>query len=433
MRQAFDAPRSKEAVTAPAVGRAQASPGELDHTRHRVNPLWQSLATQPSSSAGARLPEGVRAGMERSFGWDFSTVRVHQDQRAASIGARAYTRGVDVHFAPGEYAPQTATGRALLGHELAHVTQQASGRVRATAQAKGGAINDDPALEAEADRLGHQAAQDISDTNTQDGGESTSTESLEDRLHQVLAGGVSKGVVQRKVQMPPNSDLPSFHEFLIKAGDIYSYPHLDRTKDLSLEVFTSLFNSPRIFRLQGDNGSKAEYHLMRHMEARRGVVDFAGKKKYTFTGGRDDFKMNPKYWEIDKERGKFWKKEGVEWDEAHRDINEHPEEYRIGCAAASKVTIEGGGGAKQASGTTGDDKDWVPGDGGFIKNDGWDGSAAGLEGENIIYVGLKRYWGHFNNTVAIQPYTKWYEMVQGWNNSATLQPDRQWPSKGLKG
>jgi hypothetical protein len=121
------------------------------------------LHAAPSAPGGGRaLDAGVRAGMERSFGADFSSVRVHEGEHVADAGALAYTQGTDLHFAPGHYAPDGERGRELIGHELAHVVQQAQGRVSATAQAKGAggalAINDDASLEREADELGGRAA-----------------------------------------------------------------------------------------------------------------------------------------------------------------------------------------------------------------------------------------------------------------------------------
>jgi hypothetical protein len=90
-------------------------------------------------------------------------VRVHEGDAAASVGARAFTQGTDLHFAPGEYQPQEAGGQELLGHELAHVVQQSQGKVGATTQAKGLGgeavlVNDDPSLEREADEQGARAA-----------------------------------------------------------------------------------------------------------------------------------------------------------------------------------------------------------------------------------------------------------------------------------
>ena len=113
----------------------------------------------PAGGSGAALPDALRAQMERALGADFSAVRIHHGRQAEAMGALACTQGSDIHFAPGQYDPHSQRGQALLGHELAHVVQQAQGRVRATRQAKGAALNDDPALEREADLLGARAAQ----------------------------------------------------------------------------------------------------------------------------------------------------------------------------------------------------------------------------------------------------------------------------------
>jgi hypothetical protein len=96
--------------------------------------------------------------MERAFGTDFSAVRIHEGTRAKEMGALAYTQGTDIHFAPGQYQPQSERGQELLGHELAHVVQQAQGRVQATKQKKGVGMNDDHGLEHEADAMGARAA-----------------------------------------------------------------------------------------------------------------------------------------------------------------------------------------------------------------------------------------------------------------------------------
>lgn len=105
-----------------------------------------------------KLPPDVEANMEMSFGADFSGVRIHQDSQADSLGALAYTRGSDIHIASGQYDPHTQGGKELLGHELTHVLQQSEGHVGTTGVVKGMPLNDDPALEQEADDLGARAA-----------------------------------------------------------------------------------------------------------------------------------------------------------------------------------------------------------------------------------------------------------------------------------
>ena len=149
----------------------QAAPGRRTRTEglrpmqaKRTDPARDvDPATLPAGGGGVQLPEGLRSKMESALGADFSAVRVHVGPAAAAVGARAYTQGDDIHFAPGQYDPASESGQQLLGHELAHVVQQRAGRVTAPTQAKdGGAmgapINADASLEAEADAVGAKAA-----------------------------------------------------------------------------------------------------------------------------------------------------------------------------------------------------------------------------------------------------------------------------------
>jgi hypothetical protein len=106
---------------------------------------------------GQPLERGIRRAMEQLFQADFSAVRVHLEPAARAIGAEAFTIGDAIHFAPGRYNPATPEGRALIGHELAHVVQQRHGRV-ANPYGRGVAIVQDPVLEAEANAMGQSAA-----------------------------------------------------------------------------------------------------------------------------------------------------------------------------------------------------------------------------------------------------------------------------------
>lgn len=112
-----------------------------------------------SSGSGRSLPDSVQAKMEEAFHTDFSEVQIHPESSVASqIGAVAFAQGNDIHFAPGTYQPETQSGQQLLGHELTHVVQQRQGRVKANVPDASLPINDDPSLEAEADRYGSLAA-----------------------------------------------------------------------------------------------------------------------------------------------------------------------------------------------------------------------------------------------------------------------------------
>jgi Domain of unknown function (DUF4157) len=82
-------------------------------------------------SGGRPLDAETRATMESRFGRSFAEVRVHTDSHAAAsahdISAAAYTAGTHIVFGAGRFEPDTAQGRRLLAHELAHVAQQTSG------------------------------------------------------------------------------------------------------------------------------------------------------------------------------------------------------------------------------------------------------------------------------------------------------------------
>ena len=78
-------------------------------------------------SPGQPLDKATREFTEPRFGWDFSHVRVHTDEKAAesarAVQAKAYTVGRDIVFGAGQYG-NTDSGRRLLAHELTHVAQQ---------------------------------------------------------------------------------------------------------------------------------------------------------------------------------------------------------------------------------------------------------------------------------------------------------------------
>lgn len=106
---------------------------------------------------GRPLEPGLRRTVEGIFQADFSGVRIHSGPAAPALGALAVTLDDRLHFAPGLYDPTTRRGLELLGHELTHVVQQRAGRV-ANPYGRGIALVQDPALEAEAEAMGHELA-----------------------------------------------------------------------------------------------------------------------------------------------------------------------------------------------------------------------------------------------------------------------------------
>jgi Domain of unknown function (DUF4157) len=158
MREHRRTTAAAEANESPSV--AHASPGKQTLVQLAADRGASPAAADAKapSGTGQQLAPGVRGKMESSFGADFSSVRIHEGDHASQLGALAYTQGSDVHFAPGQYQPETQSGQALIGHELAHVVQQGQGRVAAPGQAKGAPVVTDHALEDEADRAGQAAS-----------------------------------------------------------------------------------------------------------------------------------------------------------------------------------------------------------------------------------------------------------------------------------
>lgn len=101
------------------------------------------------------LPDPLKSGIEQLSGISMSDVKVHyHSPKPARLNAYAYTQGTEIHVGPGQ--------EKHLPHEAWHVVQQKQGRVKATTLAKGMGINDDQALEREADVMGDRALQAVS-------------------------------------------------------------------------------------------------------------------------------------------------------------------------------------------------------------------------------------------------------------------------------
>jgi len=102
---------------------------------------------------GVPLGAATRMEMQSLLVANFAGVRIHANTHSAvvadALGVNAFTIGHDIFFAHGKYQPDTAQGRWTLGHELAHVVQQAGSA--ASLGTIGQRLND-TGLEHEADR-----------------------------------------------------------------------------------------------------------------------------------------------------------------------------------------------------------------------------------------------------------------------------------------
>jgi hypothetical protein len=214
-----------------------------------------------------------------------------------------------------------------------------------------------------------------------------------------------------------------------KSGNIYTAPRILRKGGLYNEVVTALLGSPRVFKLQGNSDAEVSRNFKKHIHARLDILAFAREKRYGFAAGAD-VRMNPKYWSVTSEDD-FDVREDVDRQEAIADLNENPQEYAISCFMATELTMQSGGRAAPVIVLGVDEDDWIPADWGYIKNTAFSGTP-GLEGENIIYAGNGKYWGHFGSEKAYKSLKRWYRIVHSWDGGAEIQTHRYIPFDGLE-
>lgn len=97
------------------------------------------------------IPVPVKEDFEAAYQLSLDDVRVHYNSSApAQLQALAYTQHPHIYIAPGQ--------EKHLPHELGHMIQQKRHSIPATASVNGQSINDNPLLEADADRIAVRAA-----------------------------------------------------------------------------------------------------------------------------------------------------------------------------------------------------------------------------------------------------------------------------------
>ncbi|EDX83419.1 hypothetical protein S7335_599 [Synechococcus sp. PCC 7335] len=123
----------------------------LDKVASEQDTAVQRQSADQTNENRTGMPDRLKSGLENLSGYDLSNVRVrYNSPKPAQLNAHAYAQGQSIHLAPGQ--------EKHLPHESWHIVQQMQGRVKPTMQAHGVDINDDVALEREADRMGAKAA-----------------------------------------------------------------------------------------------------------------------------------------------------------------------------------------------------------------------------------------------------------------------------------
>lgn len=109
----------------------------LSHATSEISRMGEGVGMQTSDAfdqqllhtkgQGQKLDEETKEELEQHTGTDLSGVNVHTDASAdemsESINAEAFAHGQDIYFKSGNYDPESAEGKELLAHEVAHTVQ----------------------------------------------------------------------------------------------------------------------------------------------------------------------------------------------------------------------------------------------------------------------------------------------------------------------
>lgn len=119
-----------------------------------TSPAQKKESSSTSAGSATKLTGNVLDKVNGAVGMDLKDVRVHaSSEKAVDAGALAFAQGNEIHFAPGQYNPDTKKGQELIAHEAAHIKQQAEGRVQADGEVAGMSLNSQDKHEKEADAV----------------------------------------------------------------------------------------------------------------------------------------------------------------------------------------------------------------------------------------------------------------------------------------
>ena len=127
-----------EKKKSPMLTKKQQSPQKSSDEMLRSG--LSSLHSRP-----AVLSEELGNKIRERCGINPASVKVYRDDGLSGLGQKAYAKGAEIHLSGG-VSTSGEDGQRVILHEAAHIAQQGSRSVA-------GAVNDDPALEQQADRV----------------------------------------------------------------------------------------------------------------------------------------------------------------------------------------------------------------------------------------------------------------------------------------
>lgn len=127
-----------EKKKSPMLTKKQQSPQKSSDEMLRSG--LSSLHSRP-----AALSEELGNKIRERCGINPASVKVYRDDGLSGLGQKAYAKGAEIHLSGG-VSTSGEEGQRVILHEAAHIAQQGSRSVA-------GAVNDDPSLEQQADRV----------------------------------------------------------------------------------------------------------------------------------------------------------------------------------------------------------------------------------------------------------------------------------------
>ena len=167
------------------------------------NAAQRAEAPRPNNTG---MPDNLKSGIESLSGFSMDDVRAYYNSsKPATVQALAYTQGTDIHVAPGQ--------EKCLPHEAWHVAQQMAGRVSPTTNINGMPVNDNAALEYEADVMGEKAVQ--------------CKDIVGKKVNNCVNGGVSQLIKVKLSNEPKEVDVVYYSKLREKIATFKSDPKLN--------------------------------------------------------------------------------------------------------------------------------------------------------------------------------------------------------------
>lgn len=121
-------------------------PSMYELQKEKSEPVQEKTVRIRQRKNETGLSDQMKESLEQKTGFSADDVRVYRNSPVpAQMGALAISEGSNIHLGPGN--------DKHLMHELGHWVQKKMGKVKATGMENGIPINDDPALEDEADHF----------------------------------------------------------------------------------------------------------------------------------------------------------------------------------------------------------------------------------------------------------------------------------------